>query len=324
MHGVVVIDHSVVTLSVNNDKEKLRLDIYIAAKCNISRSKAQRLIQSKQVKLLDDPIINNNHIVKPGEEYIVHLVQPDIFTSIESNYDIKLDIIYEDEDIIVLNKQSGLTVHPGAGTNNDTLLNAVIAHLGKIPYSYVRPGIVHRLDKDTSGLMVIAKNEAAHSFLSELLSNRKIKREYLAVVWGTLSSQQGTIETNIAPKRGNKEMMCVTKITGKLAITHYLVQKVIGQVSLVKCTLETGRTHQIRVHMSHIGHSIVGDQVYGKNSSKSAKYAKNSSFIRNFNRQALHAYTLGLYHPKSKEYMEFVSDLPQDIKTLIGEFDNIS
>ncbi len=215
-------------------------------------------------------------------------------------------------------------MHPGAGTNNDTLLNAVISHLGKIPYSHVRPGIVHRLDKDTSGLMVIAKNEEAHGFLSELLSNRKIKREYLAIVWGILSSQQGTIKTNIAPKRGNKEMMCVTKITGKLAITHYLVQKVIGQVSLVKCTLETGRTHQIRVHMSHIGHSIVGDQVYGKNSSKSTKYAKNSSFIRNFNRQALHAYTLGLYHPKSKGYMEFVSDLPQDIKTLIGEFDNIS
>ncbi len=270
------------------------------------------------MKLLGIPIINNDHIIKPGEEYVVHLIQPDISTSIEPNYDIKLDIVYEDDDIIVLSKQSGLTVHSGAGTNNDTLLNAVIAYLD------VRPGIVHRLDKDTSGLMVIAKNEDSHSFLSELLSNRKIKREYLAVVWGALSSQQGTIETNIAPKRGNKEMMCVTKTTGKLAITHYLVQKIIGQVSLVKCVLETGRTHQIRVHMSHIGHSIVGDQVYGKNSSKSTKYAKNSSFIRNFNRQALHAYKLGLHHPKSKEYMEFISDLPQDIKTLIGEFDNIS
>ncbi|MDR0773046.1 MAG: RluA family pseudouridine synthase [Wolbachia pipientis] len=313
----MTIDHSVITLSVNNDKEKLRLDTYIAEKCNISRSKAQRLIQNEQVKLLGTPIINNDYIVKPDEEYVVHLVQPDISTSIEPNYDIKLDIVYEDEDIIVLSKQSGLTVHPGAGTNNDTLLNAVIAHLD------VRLGIVHRLDKDTSGLMVIAKNEEAHSFLSELLSNRKVKREYLAVVWGTLSSQQGTIETNIAPKRGNKEMMCVTKTTGKLAITYYSVEKVIGQASLVKCTLETGRTHQIRVHMSHIGHSIVGDQVYGKNSSKSTKYAKNSSFIRNFNRQALHAYTLGLYHPKSNKYMEFVSDLPQDIKTLIGEFENI-
>ncbi|WP_353275059.1 RluA family pseudouridine synthase [Wolbachia endosymbiont (group A) of Ennomos erosarius] len=290
----------------------------MAEKCNISRSKAQRLIQNEQVKLLGIPIINNDHIIKPGEEYVVHLIQPDISTSIEPNYDIKLDIVYEDDDIIVLSKQSGLTVHSGAGTNNDTLLNAVIAYLD------VRPGIVHRLDKDTSGLMVIAKNEDSHSFLSELLSNRKIKREYLAVVWGALSSQQGTIETNIAPKRGNKEMMCVTKTTGKLAITHYLVQKIIGQVSLVKCVLETGRTHQIRVHMSHIGHSIVGDQVYGKNSSKSTKYAKNSSFIRNFNRQALHAYKLGLHHPKSKEYMEFISDLPQDIKTLIGEFDNIS
>ncbi len=176
------------------------------------------MLQNEQVKLLGIPIINNDHIVKPGEEYVVHLVQPDISTSIEPNYDIKLDIVYEDEDIIVLSKQSGLTVHPGAGTNNDTLLNAVIAHPD------VRPRIVHRLDKDTSGPMVIAKNED------------KVKREYLAVVWGTLSTQQGTIKTNIAPKRSNKEMMCVIKITGKLAITHYLVQKVIGQVSLVKCT----------------------------------------------------------------------------------------
>ncbi|WP_218939360.1 RluA family pseudouridine synthase [Wolbachia endosymbiont of Atemnus politus] len=324
MRGVVVIDHLEVTLNINSDEKKLRLDTYIAEKCNMSRSKAQRLIQNEQVKLLGTPIINNDHIVKSGEEYIVHLVQPDIFTSIESNYDIKLDIIYEDENIIVLSKQSGLTVHPGAGTNNDTLLNAVIAHLGKIPYTHVRLGIVHRLDKDTSGLMVIAKNEEAHGFLSELLSNRKIKREYLAVVWGTLLTQQGTIKTYIAPKRGNKEMMCVTKTTGKLAITHYSVQKVVGQASLVKCTLETGRTHQIRVHMSHIGHSIVGDQVYGKNSSKSAKHAKNSDFIRTFNRQALHAYKLGLYHPKSNEYVEFKSDLPKDIRTLIGEFEALT
>ncbi len=275
------------------------------------------------MKLLDEPIINNNHIVKPSEEYTVHLVLPNNPISIEPNHDIKLDIIHEDEDIIVLNKQSRLTVHPGSGTNNNTLLNAVIAHLGKIPYSHARPGIVHRLDKNTSGLMVIAKNEEAHSFLSTSLANREIKREYLAVVWGILATQQGTIKTNIAPKRGNKEMMCVTKTLGKSAITHYSVQKIIGPVSVVKCILETGRTHQIRVHMSHIGHSIVGDQVYGKNSSKSAKYAKNSDFIRNFDRQALHAYKLGLYHPKSKEYMEFNSDLPQDMEILTSECESI-
>lgn len=140
------------TLNISSEEKKLRLDTYVAKKCNISRSKAQRLIQNEQVKLLGIPIINNDHIVKPGEEYVVHLIQPDISTSIEPNYDIKLDIVYEDDDIIVLSKQSRLTVHPGAGTNNDTLLNAVIAHLGKIPYTNTRPGIVHRLDKDTSGL----------------------------------------------------------------------------------------------------------------------------------------------------------------------------
>jgi 23S rRNA pseudouridine1911/1915/1917 synthase len=251
-----------------------------------------------------------------------HLVLPHSPISIEPNHDIKLDIIHEDEDIIVLNKQNGLTVHPGSGTSNNTLLNAVIAHLGKIPYSHARPGIVHRLDRDTSGLMVIAKNGNAHSFLSTSLASREIKREYLAVVWGVLSTQHGTIKTNIAPKRNNREMMCVTKTIGKSAITHYSVQKIIGPASIVKCILETGRTHQIRVHMSHIGHSIVGDQVYGKNSSKCAKYAKNSDFIRNFDRQALHAYKLGLNHPKSKGYMEFNSDLPKDIEALISEFEN--
>nr|WP_246168625.1 RluA family pseudouridine synthase [Wolbachia endosymbiont of Ctenocephalides felis wCfeT] len=288
----------------------------MAEKCSISRSRAQRLIKNGQVKLLEVPITDNDHLVKPDEEYAVGIVSNNEPISIRPNYDIKLDIMHEDEDIIVLNKQSGLTVHPGAGTNSDTLFHALVAHLG------YKSGIVHRLDKDTSGLMAIAKNEGAHSFLSESLSNRQIKREYLAVVWGVLSSQHGTIKTNIAPKRGNREMMCITKTIGKLAITHYLVQKIIGKTSLVKCILETGRTHQIRVHMSHIGHSIVGDQVYGKNSSKSTKYTKNSNFICNFSRQALHAYKLGLYHPKTKEYMEFNSDLPQDIKTLMNEFEN--
>lgn len=317
------IDRSTITLSVSSDKEKLRLDSYIAEECGLSRSKAQKLIQNKQVELFGNPIIENDYTVKPGEEYIVHITYNNEPILTKPNYDIKLDIVYEDEDIIVLNKQSGLTVHPGAGTNNDTLLNSIIAHLGKVPYSHVKPGIVHRLDKDTSGLMVIAKNENAHSFLSDSLSNRKIKREYLALVWGILSPQYGVIRTNIAPKRANREVMCVTKTIGKSAITHYSLQKCIDKVSLVKCVLETGRTHQIRVHMSHIGHSIVGDQTYGKNSSKSTKYAKKCNFICNFNRQALHACLLGFYHPKSKEYMEFKSDLPQDIKILISEFEKL-
>lgn len=296
-----------------------RLDSYVAQKCGISRSRAQKLIQNEQVRLFGKPIVDNDHSVKLNDEYVIDSIQLNISKSAEPNYDIKLHIVYEDEDIIVLNKQNRLTVHPGAGTNNNTLLNALIAHF---PNS--NPGIVHRLDKDTSGLMVVTKNEESHSFLSMSLSNREIKRKYLAVVWGALPSQQGTIETNIAPKRNNREVMCVTKTIGKPAITHYSVKKPIGPASIVKCILETGRTHQIRVHMSYIGHSIVGDQVYGKNSSKSTKYAKNSYFIRDFNRQALHAYKLGLHHPKSRQYMEFKSNLPQDINTLISEFENIT
>ncbi len=298
--------------------EYRRLDNHIAYIHKISRSKAQKLIKNKCVNLHGYPITDNDYAVKPGEEYVVDLSKLNDTTIIDFNYDIKLDIIYEDDWIIIINKQSGVTVHPGAGTGNSTLLNAVAAYL---PHNKL--GVVHRLDKDTSGLMVIAKNEESHAFLSMLLSDSVMNREYLAIVWGTLFSQQGTVRTYIAPKRSNREMMCVTKATGKLAVTHYSVKKLIGKASLIKCKLDTGRTHQIRVHMSHIGHSIVGDQVYGKNSSKNARYAKNSSFICAFNRQALHAYKLGLYHPKSKEYIEFRSDLPQDIKTLVSEFENL-
>ncbi|OEY86517.1 RNA pseudouridine synthase [Wolbachia pipientis] len=298
--------------------EGKRLDTYIAYIHNISRSKAQKLIQNKCIKLHGCVITDNDYAVKPGEEYVVDSIKSDDTTDISPNFNIKLDVVYEDDYIIIINKQSGITVHPGAGTNNDTLLNAVIACF---PYS--KPGIVHRLDKETSGLMVIAKNEESHTFLSTLLSKRIIKREYLAVVWGTLSPLYETIKTYIAPKRSNRKIMCVTKAIGKSAITHYSVKKPIGKASLVNCKLETGRTHQIRVHMSHIGHSIVGDQVYGKNSSKSARYAKQSHFICNFKRQALHAYKLGFYHPKSQEYIEFKSDLPYDMKTLISEFENL-
>ncbi len=298
--------------------EYRRLDSHIAYVHGISRSKAQKLIKNKCVKLHGYPITDNNYTVKHGEEYVADLSKLNNITIIDVNYDIKLDIIYEDDWIIIINKQNGVTVHPGAGTGNSTLLNAVAAYL---PHN--KPGVVHRLDKDTSGLMVIAKNEESHAFLSTLLSDRMINREYLAVVWGTLFSQQDTVRTYIAPKRSNRKIMCVTKATGKLAVTHYSVKKSIGKASLIKCKLNTGRTHQIRVHMSHIGHSIVGDQVYGKNNSKNAKYAKNSSFICAFKRQALHAYKLGLYHPKSKEYIEFKSDLPQDIETLVSEFENL-
>jgi 23S rRNA pseudouridine1911/1915/1917 synthase len=298
--------------------EYKRLDNHIAYIHKISRNKAQKLIQNERVKLHGYPITRNDRSVKPNEEYVVDLAESDNIATIAHDYSIKLNIIYEDDYIVIVNKQSGVTVHPGAGTGNNTLLNAVAAHF---PHS--QPRMVHRLDKDTSGLIVIAKNEESHTFLSMLLSDRMINREYLAVVWGKLCLPYGTIKTYIAPKRSNREMMCVTKATGKLAITNYSVEKAIGKASLIKCKLETGRTHQIRVHMSHIGHSIVGDQIYGKNSSKNARYAKNSDFICTFKRQALHAYRLGFHHPQSKEYIEFQSDLPQDIKTLISEFENL-
>ena len=290
-----------------------RLDVYIAEKYRISRSKAQKLIYHNQVEGSGKVIVDKDYIIRSNEDYTAHNIQFQI--SAKPNHNIILNIIYEDEDIIVVNKQSGLTVHPGAGTNNDTLLNSLIA---QFPHYHIK--IVHRLDKDTSGLMVVTKNEESHNILSSSLATRQIRREYLAVVWGKLNYNQGTIKTHITPKRSNRKVMCVAKTIGKPAITHYVVEKNMGQASLVRCILETGRTHQIRVHMSHIGHSIIGDQVYGKNSSKSTKYTKHSHFICNFNRQALQAYKLGLYHPKSEDYMEFNCDLPEDMDTLINEF----
>ncbi|WP_333022943.1 RluA family pseudouridine synthase [Wolbachia endosymbiont of Pentidionis agamae] len=309
-----------VLIHIHSSNAGARIDKYIADKFNVSRSKVQKLIKSQQVKLLNNIISDNDHVVKPGEVYYIDLTLNDHSALVEPNGDINIDIIYEDNDIIILNKQSGLTVHPGAGTSNNTLLHALAAYLG------YKPRIIHRLDKDTSGLMVIAKNEEAQRFLSELLLKQKVKREYLAVIWGVPLLNEGTIKNNIAPKRYNREVMQVVKTGGKHSITHYLVQKIIGnkkRASLVKCILGTGRTHQIRVHMSHLGHSIVGDQVYGKNGSKVSKYTNSSNLISTFHRQALHAYKLGLYHPKSKNYKEFYSDLPQDITNLIDEFKNL-
>ncbi|QXK91855.1 RluA family pseudouridine synthase [Neoehrlichia mikurensis] len=310
------------------EEKKSRLDIMIASKLSISRNKAQQLIANNHVKLYDKLINNKNYTINPNEIYEITIPTQEKHHHIIPNPNIPLDILYEDNDILVINKHAGITVHPGTGTKNDTIANALLARYNNISTvgSNTRPGIIHRLDKDTSGLMVIAKNQHAYYFLSNLFIHNKIIKEYFAIVWNIPNPAQDIIKTYIDVKRNNnKHMMTVTHSKGKLAITEYQVKERFHNIaSLVKCKLHTGRTHQIRVHMSYIGNSIVGDQKYGKNSSKSIRYAPYNNFIRQFPRQALHACYMGFTHPSTNQYVEFRLKLSHDIQELISALRNIN
>ncbi|KJV65401.1 MULTISPECIES: RluA family pseudouridine synthase [Ehrlichia] len=315
---------------IKSGDENNRLDKFIASKLHISRNQVQQLIKDNRIFLFDSIVKDNNHITKVNDIYSINIPIKEVSNTIIPNHSIPISVLYEDHDIIIINKTPGMIVHPGAGTNNNTLVNALVAHYGN-SLSHVgkatRPGIIHRLDKDTSGLMVIAKNEKSYYFLSDLLLKQQIKKEYLAVVWGSPNPQNNTIKNYIRMKPNNRQMMSVTDLPhkGKLAITEYQTQKSFSNIaSLIKCRIYTGRTHQIRVHMSHIGNSIIGDQKYGKNNSKSIKHAKQSTIINTLKRQALHAYKLGFIHPTKNTYIEFHSDIPNDIQTLINELEQLS
>ncbi|MGN7618520.1 MAG: RluA family pseudouridine synthase [Ehrlichia sp.] len=315
---------------IKSGEENSRLDKLIAMKLNISRNRVQHLIKDGMIFLFNTVVNDKNHITRVNDIYNVNIPVNETNTKIIPNNNISITVLYEDHDIIIVNKAPGITVHPGAGTNNDTLVNALIAHYGNA-LSYIgkttRPGIIHRLDKDTSGLMVIAKNEKSYYFLSDLLLKKQVKKEYLAIVWGIPNPKNNIIKNYICTKPHNKQMMAITHLPhkGKLAITKYTTKKHFSNIaSLVKCRIYTGRTHQIRVHMSHIGNSIIGDQKYGKNSSKSMKYAKQSNAINTFKRQALHAHRLGFIHPTKNTYVEFYCDFPDDIQMLIHELEQLN
>ena len=239
---------------------------------------------------------------------------------------IKLNIVHEDKDILVVNKPAGMVVHPGAGNYDNTLVNALV-HKYKKKLSNIngstRPGIVHRIDKQTSGLLVIAKNNRAHGELGQQFSDHTIKRKYHALCWGVLRPMNGKIETLIGRNRNNRQLMSVTEISGKKAVTNYKTLKIfeiknIPRISFIECELETGRTHQIRVHMAYKGCSLLGDQQYGK---KNLKFKKiNVDFenkLKILSRQALHAKSLGFIHPTSKQYINFNSKVPQDFKKIL-------
>ena len=316
------------------DKKNIgkRLDVFLAENINhLTRSFLKKSIENKQVKLNKKVLIIPSVKVKYKDQVIINITE-----NHEQNIKpkkINLDIIYEDIDILVLNKPKGMVVHPGAGNYENTLANALLFKYKKKLSNVngpLRPGIVHRIDKETSGLLVIAKNNLSHSNLSKQFSNHSIKRKYLCLVWGVIRPLKGKIVTLISRDKKNRQLMTVSEISGKKAITNYETIKVfniedIPKISLLECELETGRTHQIRVHLKYKGTSLLGDKQYGK---KNIKFKKiNNDFFIKLNKlsgQALHAKTLGFAHPKTEKWMNFNSDLPDGFKKILNLLEKLS
>lgn len=302
----------------------MRLDRFLAgALPDLSRSRIKSLLQDGHVTESGQTISDPSYRVKPETAFQVTVPAPEDATPAAQN--IPLTVVYEDADLLVIDKPAGLVVHPGPGQPDGTLVNALLAHCGD-SLSGVggvkRPGIVHRLDKDTSGLIVVAKNDAAHQSLSAQFADRSIDRSYRALVWGVPMPPSGRIEGNIGrhPK-DRKRMAVVAPPRGKSAATNYrLIQRFGDAASLVECKLESGRTHQIRVHMTHIGFPIIGDPVYGRRTParKNALPADAAQLIGALDRQALHAAVIGFEHPKTAERLKFSSELPRDMKRIVS------
>jgi len=309
-----------------------RIDKFLQSEIkDLSRTRIQTLIDNGHVKL--KKIINKSSAkkVKNLDQIEVDFPPPKE-TQIKPNK-IPLDILYDDSDIVVINKSPGVVVHPGAGNYEKTIVNGLLYKYRKNLSSIggkLRPGIVHRIDKDTSGAIVVAKNDKAHISLSQQFSDHKIKRVYEALIWGVLRPQKGKIRERISRSTKNRQLMSVKKEKGKIAITNYKTLKVfqnsnLPKISLIECQLETGRTHQIRVHMNFKGNPILGDKSYGRSKKKFKKIDKNiESKINNFNRQALHAKNLGFLHPSSKKEVFFEARRPVDFDTLIKSLEKFS
>lgn len=299
-----------------------RLDKALAQEIpDLSRSRLQSLIEGGYVKVDGKVVTDASHKVKAGQAYEV-TVPPSIEAEPEAQ-EIPLNIVYEDDDILVLDKPAGMVVHPAAGNYDKTLVNALLHHCGESLSGIggvKRPGIVHRLDKDTSGLMVIAKNDLAHDSLSKQFSGRTVEKQYLAIIWGVPTPASGRIEGNIGRSHTNRKKMALLKSGGKSAVTEYKVLKNFGEIAaLIAVRIFTGRTHQIRVHMSHIGHPLIGDKTYGRTPSKLA--AKVPEEVRAFPRQALHSSTLRLVHPRTGKALEFKSEMLEDMRKLVEELE---
>jgi 23S rRNA pseudouridine1911/1915/1917 synthase len=306
----------------NQRLDKFLTDKFRLTNPEITRSKIQNLIQDGLIENQDGKkITDNSYKIKLTESLIVKVPDPKPSHLIAKEIDFK--IIFEDEDLLVIDKPAGLTVHPGAGNQEDTLVNALLYshrdNLSKINGNF-RPGIIHRLDKNTSGLMLVAKNDLAHQILSNQIKERIVKRSYLAFIYGKIEPAFGKINKNITRSRVNRLKMMISRNGGKTAITNYSTKTIFldGLVSLVECRLETGRTHQIRVHMASEYHGLIGDKTYcnNKRAMPASINQQTREFIKNFPRQALHSYKIAFLHPRSNQEMEFEIELATDLKEL--------
>ena len=284
-----------------------RIDNYLIKVLNKSRSKIQNLIKTENVKV-NNKIIKNSYIVKQNDNIEINEIEEQPLSAKAEKID--LDIVYEDYDIIVVNKQNGLVVHPAVGNPTGTLVNGLMYHsknLSKVNGEF-RPGIVHRIDAFTTGLLVVAKNDYAHEFLARQLENKTTHRIYVALVWGVINEDTGTIDAPIGRDKKDRKKMAVTSENSKNAVTHFKVIERYKDATLIELKLETGRTHQIRVHMNYINHPVVNDSVYGKR-----KLIDETG-------QCLHAKELGFIHPTTKKYMCFTSELPKEFINILNKF----
>ena len=317
---------------IKKEDSESRLDIILAKLIpDLTRSNLKKIIQLEQVKINSYIEKSPSKKLKTNDILEINLTPAEEIKILPTK--IKIDIVYEDKDLLVVNKPAGMVVHPGAGNYKETLVNALIyKYKNKLSdiNGITRPGIIHRIDKETSGLLVVAKNNKAHSNLGKQFSDHSIKRTYQALAWGVLRPLNSRIETLIGRSRKNRQLMSVTEITGKKSVTNYKTLKVfnvkdIPKISFIECELETGRTHQIRVHMAYKSNSLLGDQQYGK---KKIKFKKiNEEFedkLKVLNRQALHAKSLGFIHPSSKKLISFESQLPKDFKKILDLLNKLS
>ena len=281
-----------------------RIDVFLLDEISLSRNQIQKAIKNKQV-LVNGDEVKTNYVVKENDIIDFNYVEDPIEVKPKK---MELDIVYEDDDVMVINKKNGVVVHPGNGNYTDTLVNGLMYYTDNLSESSFRPGIVHRIDAYTTGLIMIAKNSYAHDFLAEQLKNKTVTRKYIALVWGVINNDTGTIDAPIGRNKKDRKKMAVTDENSKKAITNFRVLERYKKATLIELKLETGRTHQLRVHMEYINHPVVNDPVYG-----------NKKIINDFG-QCLHAKELGFIHPTTKEYMHFDSELPSEFVDIINMF----